>query len=92
MPTKLNPANPQQTATRRKELMLSLVTRVFKQLQRNGAAPVRIADALGARSEILAGLRAAGETDLQARTRIIAELVRQYPLLASSPALDTSPV
>lgn len=88
----LKPANPQQTATRRKELMLSLVTRVFAQLRKNGTKPVRVVDALGPRSEIFLGLRRSNETDLQARTRIIAELVTSYPLLASSPALDVSPV
>ena len=84
------PATPQQIKARKVVLMTSLVDRVFKQLMRSGSAPVRVADALGPRSEITQGLKNPGETVEQTRERVIAEFAAKYPLLAKSAALDLS--
>lgn len=84
----LSPATPGQTATRIKELKLQFVTRVFEKLKVSGSQPVSLVDFLGPRSEIFQGLKG-NDDDVTARKRIIADFVKQYPLLASSAAINT---
>lgn len=85
---KLDYANPQQTATRRKELFLALVTKVFDAMKRNGTKPVRVKDALSPRSEILQGLRLKDESVEDAQDRIVQDFADKYPLIAESAAVD----
>ena len=83
-----NPANPQQTAARRKELFLALIVKVFEAMKKNGTVAVRVKDALGPRSEILQGLRLAGESVEDAQDRICQEFADKYPRIAESEAVD----
>ena len=85
---KLDYANPQQTATRRKELFLALVTKVFDAMKRNGTKPVRVKDALSPRSEILQGLRLKDESVEDAQDRIVQDFADKYPLIEDSAAVD----
>lgn len=85
---KLDYANPQQTAARRKELFLALVTKVFDAMKRNGNKAVRVKDALSSRSEILQGLRLKDEPIEEAQDRICQDFADKYPLLAESEAID----
>jgi hypothetical protein len=89
MPVSVKPANQQQTATRRKELFLAFVNKVFDQMKRNGNKPVVLRNALGSRSEILAGLRVPGESVEEAQDRIIGMFLDKYPHIADSGAVST---
>lgn len=91
MATTLKPANPEQTATRRKELFLAYETKIFAQL-RMGKVPVKLVAPLGDRSEIFLGLRLPGEDATTARKRIVAMFVAKHAALSSSAAIDASVV
>ena len=81
-------ADPNQTASRRKELFLALIVKVFEAMKKNGDKAVRVKDALGPRSEILQGLRLAGESVEEAQERIVQDFADKYPLIAESTAVD----
>ncbi len=88
MATKLNPATPGQTATRRKELFLAFVTKVFAEMQRRPNTPVKLRSALGPRSEIMLGFKGANDTMEDAQDTVIQMFCDKYPLLAESGVVD----
>lgn len=89
MPT-LKPATAQDSDARRRGLLLAFIEKVFEQLKKGGIAPVKLAGALGPRTEIVQGLRFADEPIEKTQKRIIAEFAARYPLLASSAAIDAT--
>lgn len=86
MPT-LKPATPEDAISRRNTLFAAYVEKVFQAMKKNGATPVSLSGPLGARSEILLGLRKPGETNEQAQARIAASFAFHYPLIAASGAV-----
>lgn len=88
MPTTIKPANPQQTAARRKELFLAFITKIFDAMKKNGKNPVILRSLLGSRSEIFLGLRLSDESVEEAQDRIINQFCDNYPLLADSDAIS----
>lgn len=89
MPATIKPANPQQTAARRKELFLAFVTKVFDAMKKDGNKTVILRQALGPRSEILLGLRLEGESVEEAQDRIIDEFGEKYPKIWDSAAISS---
>lgn len=87
MATKLNPATPGQTATRRKELFLAFCTKVFAEMQRRPNTPVKLRSALGPRSEIMLGFKGNGTME-DAQDTVIQMFCDKYPLLAESGVVD----
>lgn len=86
MTTTVKPANPEQSATRRKELWLAYETKVFAELRKGKVVP--LVGPLGDRSEILLGLKKAGESNADARARLVRDFVAKYPQLSAGPAID----
>lgn len=90
MPTTVKPASPEDSDARRRGLLLAFIDKVFEQLKKGGIAPVKLAGALGPRSEIVQGLKFPDEPIEKTQKRIIAEFAARYPLLASSAAVDAT--
>lgn len=86
----LSQATPDEIASRQATLRTAFISRVFKQLMRSGARPVKVVGAIGVRSDILQGLKEPGEAVEVAQGRLLAWFAKQYPLIARSGAVDMS--
>lgn len=88
MATTVKPASPEDAISRRNTLLAAYIEKVFEALKKSGKEPVNLAGPLGPRSEILLGLRKAGESNEQAQQRIIASFALYYPHIAASGAVN----